>query len=510
MKLVDNVGQWVSVDSRPVVGEKGTLKRILSSFKSHFKASTKGDSAPNPLLCLDIRCPTATYDVNVEPAKDDVLFTDEEILTKLCEDVFGAYYHRSEPENRQYCQDSTQEFSNKLFTEVALRSESRSEQEQTPTLLISSSPFDAAPCSLRQAHLSNPIAGARGMLPPAEAEGQYESAADESQAGEEPTECPPTHNGRGESPSAGTGYSEEIVDPDLPSPVPLNPWTIARMTATSRPGQQPHRSVGELVTRSSPPHPTTQREERVSLPNLVTMSSPIRGPSQRLDQRISHLPASIATSPLRKQGSGSRRQQLKHPKQSMDNWVHRTSRSTDMDAGANIEPRTPPQAIVSASQASRRPARGMALSSSHQPFKMPLTRQAASDATLDQSAPFSLPDMRLEAVASDDGVRMGLEVQPNVAPADVDHAHCSDLEPDPRVSISNLVLQCNVDLSQIERMQESTRSQDSLVFEGETDGFAQPDCKLWESSVKPMPIAGLLTGPLDLQSALRDHLAVFG
>ena len=46
----------------------------------------------NPFLCLNIVCPSGSYDANVEPAKDDVLFVDQSQLLSLLEAFFTSVY----------------------------------------------------------------------------------------------------------------------------------------------------------------------------------------------------------------------------------------------------------------------------------------------------------------------------------------------------------------------------------------------------------------------------------
>jgi len=66
---------FVFVDSRPVSCARGTLKQILSLYKSYLKSASPSDSAiSDPFLYLNLRCPPGTYDPNIEPSKDDVMF----------------------------------------------------------------------------------------------------------------------------------------------------------------------------------------------------------------------------------------------------------------------------------------------------------------------------------------------------------------------------------------------------------------------------------------------------
>lgn len=63
-------GQFLSIDSRPVSHEKGTMKKTVSLFKKYLKsalAESSSEKLKNPFLRLNISCPEASYDPNVEP-----------------------------------------------------------------------------------------------------------------------------------------------------------------------------------------------------------------------------------------------------------------------------------------------------------------------------------------------------------------------------------------------------------------------------------------------------------
>ena len=95
VSFISNTGQYVSVDSRPVSCAKGTLKQVVKLYKSHLKSlftKTATTSLIDPFLCLNITCPPGTYDVNVEPAKDDVLFAKPELILQLVEKNFKEFY----------------------------------------------------------------------------------------------------------------------------------------------------------------------------------------------------------------------------------------------------------------------------------------------------------------------------------------------------------------------------------------------------------------------------------
>lgn len=74
---------------------RGTLKQIISSYKSHLRSAIAyGNNAKivDPFLYLNIACPPGSYDANVEPAKDDVLFANSEILLRIVERWFHSVY----------------------------------------------------------------------------------------------------------------------------------------------------------------------------------------------------------------------------------------------------------------------------------------------------------------------------------------------------------------------------------------------------------------------------------
>ncbi|QSZ31266.1 hypothetical protein DSL72_000829 [Monilinia vaccinii-corymbosi] len=88
-------GQYLSVDSRPVASEKGTMKKIIAIFKKYLRnglAESSLDKIKNPFMRLNIVCPEASYDPNVEPAKDDIIFEDEMLVLEAAEKMFKNFY----------------------------------------------------------------------------------------------------------------------------------------------------------------------------------------------------------------------------------------------------------------------------------------------------------------------------------------------------------------------------------------------------------------------------------
>ena len=87
--------QFISVDGRPLSSVRGTPKEMIRKFKKAFKARSKEQnikSISDPFLCLNILCQPCSYDANIEPAKDDVLFHESDKLLEAADHFFGQIY----------------------------------------------------------------------------------------------------------------------------------------------------------------------------------------------------------------------------------------------------------------------------------------------------------------------------------------------------------------------------------------------------------------------------------
>ena len=100
---VSKKGAFLSVDGRPLASGRGTMKKVVSAFKARFDVLHRlqgiQSSASNVFIRLDIQCPPGFYDINVSPAKDEVLFTDEERVLKIVDDLLQATYASTEIED---------------------------------------------------------------------------------------------------------------------------------------------------------------------------------------------------------------------------------------------------------------------------------------------------------------------------------------------------------------------------------------------------------------------------
>jgi hypothetical protein len=83
---------FVYVDSRAVSCARGTLKQVLGLYKTYLKAALKAPGVSDPFVYLNIRCPPGSYDPNIEPAKDDVMFHDAGAVLAAVEGMLKAFY----------------------------------------------------------------------------------------------------------------------------------------------------------------------------------------------------------------------------------------------------------------------------------------------------------------------------------------------------------------------------------------------------------------------------------
>ncbi|KAL8732608.1 MAG: hypothetical protein Q9166_002583 [cf. Caloplaca sp. 2 TL-2023] len=87
---------------------RGILKQIIQLYKSYIRSSFGSMNDPkiiDPFLCMNLVCPPSSYDANVEPAKDDVLFTDSPRVMRLVESFFKSQYGELQPKNKHTTSD---------------------------------------------------------------------------------------------------------------------------------------------------------------------------------------------------------------------------------------------------------------------------------------------------------------------------------------------------------------------------------------------------------------------
>jgi DNA mismatch repair protein MutL len=94
-------GAFLSVDSRPISPSRPTAKKLVSIFKKQLskiycQSQTDNHAPWDPFMRLDIQCPPGSYDVNIEPLKEDVLFRDEQHVLDRFEAFLSQVYRPSE------------------------------------------------------------------------------------------------------------------------------------------------------------------------------------------------------------------------------------------------------------------------------------------------------------------------------------------------------------------------------------------------------------------------------
>lgn len=93
---IGGIGAFVSIDSRPVSSQRGTPKQIIKMLRGALKkANPMLDGAKEPFVYLKIVCPGESYDANIEPAKDNVLFEDPENVIEAARQLCSAAYPSS-------------------------------------------------------------------------------------------------------------------------------------------------------------------------------------------------------------------------------------------------------------------------------------------------------------------------------------------------------------------------------------------------------------------------------
>ncbi|KAK6434427.1 hypothetical protein LTR95_009391 [Oleoguttula sp. CCFEE 5521] len=90
---ISNVGAFLCIDGRPMNPVRGVAKQILKDFRSALtNANAKLEGVKSPFLYMDFRCPEQSYDVNIEPAKDDVLFQDPSNVVEAAMELLHSVY----------------------------------------------------------------------------------------------------------------------------------------------------------------------------------------------------------------------------------------------------------------------------------------------------------------------------------------------------------------------------------------------------------------------------------
>ncbi|KAK4239450.1 hypothetical protein C8A03DRAFT_14151 [Achaetomium macrosporum] len=266
-----NQGAFLSIDSRPVSTKRSTAKKLIFIFKTkignYLSRSHSGDVPKEPFIRLNIRCPPGTYDVNIEPSKDDVLFKEEQHVLDQFESFLSLVYPAPERHGSHH-----------LSMPVAVAD--REALCATPRAMHTDAP--GRPLASQDPASSWKVDMSSGLEDLNDGDGSSELCAQQNmQQGADKALLPGSEDdiiegSKGKSPKEG-----------------LNPWSIAKLTSSNRRGdplakegrqevrqQAPlrlpeHGSAIETEWASSPATQASHTRERLeSQPNRDTVDIP--------------------------------------------------------------------------------------------------------------------------------------------------------------------------------------------------------------------------------------------
>jgi len=122
LSKISGAGQYLSVDGRPLTTSRGFSRQVVKIFRDSLKdAGMDLEGVKEPFMFMSICCPEASYDPNVEPAKDDVLFGDLELVIAAIRDLFNDTYPIApspQPVRVPSCMDQYEASENAIQTPV--------------------------------------------------------------------------------------------------------------------------------------------------------------------------------------------------------------------------------------------------------------------------------------------------------------------------------------------------------------------------------------------------------
>jgi DNA mismatch repair ATPase MutL len=335
---INNAGQYISVDGRPLSSNRGIGHEIVKLFKPYVRlAASKNESSKpvtDPFLCLQIQCPRGTYDVNIEPAKDDLLFEDRELVLALVENLFRDHYGELDATKRASRQN----------TETVRRSDDASIRFD---LLMARKPT-VKPTTDPQ-HCDNP----------------FDDAPSHTPLSQRPM---PSNHG-----FSSSGHCSNIVPESSDQSATIrtkrssfvNPWSISRINASF---QTPRRERIELNLTSpvdlpsgSPLGPIRRGSDSRNLqnsPNISDLTSPptsLLTPGSPVQRRRQQPQLSTGSSPETNRTSSARRAERERDRDrygngALDTWFQRTTQVSlqqiPLEEASTQEPSDTPLSVL--------------------------------------------------------------------------------------------------------------------------------------------------------------------
>ncbi|KAF2627915.1 hypothetical protein BU25DRAFT_421420 [Macroventuria anomochaeta] len=248
-------------DSRPVSFNRGTLKKIATAVREKLrKANSTLANVKDPFFCLNIICPVDSYDPNIEPAKDEVIFGDKNFIIAMVDRLLVSYY----PENANSANPTEETESKDLM--VTQPTQISDVEEPLPRPQMSFSIHED---------------------PPVEESDVSSSTAQQQQ--------PHWRSSMYSLDEDLKFLQENVPDVDRHDAALSNPWTIARMNAPIKPkkpisnGQllSPIKSQSDAFTAPRSPVPAaTPHQSRPVEPLTSQTSSQANALSDRLNDEL--------------------------------------------------------------------------------------------------------------------------------------------------------------------------------------------------------------------------------
>ncbi|KAL8916815.1 MAG: hypothetical protein Q9172_006097 [Xanthocarpia lactea] len=256
--------------------DAGTLKQIVQLFKSYVRSSCNSSidqKITGPFLCMNLVCPTGSYDPNVEPAKDDVLFANSPSVLELVEAFLKSQYGELQSKNKQTTSSKTTATDSRNFELLLARKQPLGSGQPSTSSSIHKHTIGSSPTSRIKKSVS---ANTR----PDEAQATYQTHVDErivdqiggvryrvTVGGSDVSQSPSTHpansvdqrwrqsiypdeNDDQATNTNGAPQNQDFEDEEELRDIRVsNPWTFAKLNAPVR-AQGPTASIGGSVSRN--------------------------------------------------------------------------------------------------------------------------------------------------------------------------------------------------------------------------------------------------------------------
>lgn len=123
--------RYISVDGRPLNCGRGIAKRLSIIYSEFLNRYASGEGANSEyFIRLNICCPPGAYDANIEPHKDNVLFSDERAILDAFKQLCGEVYKSSAPSHQEIRSTANSHLNEVPMTEISGRPSLNRPQER--------------------------------------------------------------------------------------------------------------------------------------------------------------------------------------------------------------------------------------------------------------------------------------------------------------------------------------------------------------------------------------------